>query len=553
MNYKSIIKTVVILASVASLQSCDKDFSEVGGDIIGDNNLNIDTYQVSDLTAYTQPYGALGTQNLANMPFGSLDNGEFGRSNSSFVTQVLSSATSFGMIRSNAVMDSVYVYIPYYSQFDKVENETTYYNLLNVVGDASFNLEVYENGYYLHDVNPGTGKALDYFSDAVAQYEQFKKPTLLNDSENIKQNKEFTFTKQNIVLYKRDANGNIVQDETTGKPIELERLAPGLWLDLNKEYFQKFATTGVNLNDPSQFKDFFRGLYFKATGNQTAGALGLLNLTQGKLVIKYHQEVEEADDDGNPVKKKQHLTATLPFSKAANAGENASVFGDNINVSLNTTEGNKHTQVGNKTEGDPFLYVKGGEGNLAVLDLFNKNDFEELKKLKELDILVNDAILTVHVDVTAMPKNQIPQRLYLYNYDNGSPISDFLNDNSANAQYSKLVYGGIYQAADEENKIKGNTYKFRITEYVRAILKNKELKSPKLAIAATFNYNDLLVNTVTKGTNSKLKTEIENTPENVTYVPSLSAMQPLGTVLYGTNTSSDKKMTLQIFYTKTKN
>lgn len=553
MNYKGIIKTVVILASVASLQSCDKDFSEVGGDIIGDNNLNIETYQVSDLTAYTQPYGALGTQNLANMPFGSLDNGEFGRSNSSFVTQVLSSTTSFSMMKSNAVIDSVYVYIPYYSQFDKVENETTYYNLLNVVGDGSFNLEVYENGYYLHDVNPGTGKALDYFSDATEQYEQFKKPTLLNDSKNIKQNKEFSFTKQNIILYKKDANGNVVQDETTGKPLELERLAPGLWLDLNKEYFQKFTTSGANLNDPSQFKNFFRGLYFKASGNQTTGALGLLNLTQGKLVLKYHQEVEEVDDEGKPIKKKQHLTATLPFSKAADSGENATVFGDNINVSLNTAEGNKHTQTGDKTAGDPFLYVKGGEGSLAVLDLFNKNDFEELKKLKDLDILVNDAILTVHIDAAAMTKNQIPQRLYLYNYDNGTPITDFLNDSSADSQYSKLVYGGIYQEANEENKIKGNTYKFRITEYVRAILKNKELKSPKLAIAATFNYNDLLINTVTKGVNSKLKTEIENTPENVTYVPSLSAMQPLGTVLYGTNTSSDKKMTLQIFYTKTKN
>lgn len=553
MNYKSIIKTVVILASVASLQSCDKDFSEVGGDIIGDNNLNIDTYQVSDLTAYTQPYGALGTQNLANMPFGSLDNGEFGRTNSSFVAQVLSSATSFNMMKPNAVMDSVYVYIPYYSQYDKVENEKTYYKLLNVVGDASFNLEVYENGYYLHDVNPGTGKTLDYFSDAAAQYEQFKKPTLLNDSKNIKQNKEFTFTKENIILYKRDENGNVVSDETTGKPVELERLAPGLWLDLNAEYFQKFAASGVNLNDPSQFKNFFRGLYFKATGNGTTGALGLLNLSLGKIVIKYHQEVEETDDEGNPIKKKQHLTATLPFSKAANAGEEATIFGDNINVSLNQNEGNNHNQVGNKTTGDAKVYVKGGEGNVAVVDLFSKNDFEELKKLRELDILVNDAILTVHVDVDAMPKDQIPQRLYLYNYDNGTPVSDFLNDNSANSLYSKLVYGGIYQPVNEETKVKSNTYKFRITEYIRAILKNKELKSPKLAIAATFNYNDLLINTVTKGVNSKLKTEIENTPENVTYIPSLSAMQPLGTVLYGTNTSSDKKMTLQIFYTKTKN
>ncbi len=552
MNYKGIIKTLAILAGVASLQSCDKDFSEVGGEIIGDNNLNIDTYQVSDLTAYTQPYGALATKNLANMPFGSLDNGEFGRTNSSFVTQVLSSSTTFTMMKPNAVIDSAYVYIPYYSQYDKVENEVTLYKLLNVTGDGTFNLEVYENGYFLQDVNPGTGKTLDYFSDASAQYEQYKNPKLLNDSPNVKQNKSFEFTKQNIIIYKYDDQGNIVKDETTGKPVEKEKLAPGLWLDLNKEHFQKFATSTFNLNDQSQFKNFFRGLYFKATGNSSTGALGLLNIGQGKLVLKYHQEVEEVNDEGQTIKKKQHLTATLPFSKNADS-DNTNAYGENLNVSLNTTEGNKHTALGNKKDGDAMLYVKGGEGNVAVIDLFNKNDFEELKKLKEMNVLINDAILTVHVDETAMNKNQIPERLYLYNYDNGTPISDFLNDNSANASYSKLLFGGIYQAANEESKVKGNTYKFRITEYIRAILKNKELKSPKLAIAATFNYNEALTNTVAKGINSKLKTEIENTPENVTYVPSLSAMQPLGTVIYGTNTTSSKKMTLQIFYTKTKN
>ncbi|WP_158961758.1 DUF4270 domain-containing protein [Myroides fluvii] len=552
MNYKSIIKTFAILVGIAGLQSCDKDFSEVGGDIIGDNNLNIDTYQVQNLTAYTQPYGALSTKNLPNVPFGSIDNGEFGRTNSSFVTQVLSATSSFELMKSNAVIDSVYVYIPYYAQYDKVEDETTYYKLLNVTGDESFNLEVYENGYYLNNVNPGTGKDLDYFSDSSAQFEQYKKPTLLNDSNDLKQNKEFSFTKKNIIIYKRDNNGNIVYDEKTNKPTEQEKLAPGVWLDLNKEYFKKFVDNRNSFKDQSQFKNFFRGLYFKTSGNSTTGALGLLNITQGKMVIKYHQELEETNAEGEKVKKIQRVSITLPFTKEAVPDSSAS-FEPHINVSLTTTEGNSHNREGDKVNGDPLLFIKGSEGNVAVIDLFSTNDFEELKALKEQEYLINDAILTVHVDQTGTNKNQIPQRLYLYNYDNGLPISDFLNDNSANSEYSKLIYGGIFQAASETNNVKGNFYKFRITEYVRALLKSKELKSPKLAIAATYNYNEPLLNTVTKGINSKLKTEIPNTPENVTYVPTLSAMYPMGTVVYGTNTSSDKKMTLQIFYTKTKN
>ncbi|WP_410878114.1 DUF4270 domain-containing protein [Myroides sp. DW712] len=552
MNYKNIIKTFVILASIASLQSCDKDFSEVGGDIIGDNNLNIDTYQVQDIKAYTQPYGALSTKNLPNVPFGSIDNGEFGRTNNSFVTQVLSASTSFDLMKSNAVIDSVYVYIPYYSQYDKVEDEITWYKLQNVTGEGSFKLEVYENGYYLNDVNPGTGKDLTYFSDAQPQFEQFKKPTVLNNSADIKQNNEFTFTKKNIIIYKRDENGNMVYDENTNKPVEAERLAPGVWLDLDKDYFKKFVDDKDLLKDQSQFKNYFRGLYFKATGNSSTGIVGLLNMAQGKMVIKYHQETEETNSEGEKIKKIQRVGVTLPFTKEA-VQDGGTSFDSHINVSLTTTEGNTHNQEGDKINGDSFLYIKGSEGNVAVINLFSANDFEELKALKEKEYLINDAILTVHVDQSAMNKNQIPQRLYLYNYDNGTPISDFLNDNTANADYSKLLYGGIYQAASEANAIKGDFYKFRVTEYIRAMLKSKELKSPKLAIAATYNYNDALLNTVTKGINSKLKTEIPNTPENVTYVPTLSAIYPMGTVVYGTNTSSDKKMTLQIFYTKTKN
>lgn len=537
---------------MASLQSCDKDFSEVGGDIIGDNNLNIDTYQVQNIKAYTQPYGALSTKNLPNVPFGSIDNGEFGRTNNSFVTQVLSASSSFDLMKSNAVIDSVYVYIPYYSQYDKVEDEVTFYKLQNTTGEGSFNLEVYENGYYLNDVNPGTGKDIAYFSDAQPQFEQFKKTTLLNNSGDIKQNKEFSFTKKNIIIYKRDDKGNIVYDEQTNKPVEEERLAPGVWLDLDKDYFKKFVDNRELLKDQSQFKNYFRGLYFKATGNSSTGAVGLLNIAQGKLVIKYHQEIEETNSEGEKIKKTQRIGVTLPFTKDG-VKDSGTSFDSHINVSLTTTEGNTHDREGDKINGDPFLYIKGSEGNVAVIDLFSANDFEELKALKEKEYLINDAILTVHVDQTVMNKNQIPQRLYLYNYDNGTPVSDFLSDNTANADYSKLVYGGIYQAPSETNNIKGDFYKFRITEYIRTMLKSKELKSPKLAIAATYNYNDVLLNTVTKGINSKLKNEITNTPENVTYVPTLSATYPMGTVVYGTNTNSNKKMTLQIFYTKTKN
>jgi len=555
MKYKSIIKTLLAVTAIASLQSCDKDFSEIGSEIIGDNDLNIETYQVNDIVSYTQPYGVVETKNLISMPFGSLDNSEFGRVNSSFVTQVLSSSTTFDGINTSAVVDSVYVYVPYYSTYDKVEDDVTYYKLDNVTGEGSFNLEVYQNNYYLNNANPGTGQALAYYSNWSSIFEANKKPNPLNDLNSIQQSREVTFTKKNIIIYKKDKNGNTIINEDTKKPEVSETLAPGLWLDLDKAPFQRMLidviANRVAFKDPAYFSNYFRGLYFKASNNSTKGLLGMVNLTNGKLVIRYKQEIDDINAEGESIKKTVYNSITLPFSNISDTNS----YSRYINVSLNS-KGDAKTlpseKVGDKEKGDERVYVKGGEGSVAVIDLLSSNDFEELKKLREMNVMINDAVLTVHVDVNAMDKNQIPKRLYLYNYDNGLPLSDFLNDSSVSTEYSKLTFGGIYQAANAETGIAGNTYKFRIAEYIRALIKNKTDKSPKLAISATNNYTDAMLLTVSNGVMNKLQEAIPNNVEDVKSVPTISTMFPLGTVLHGTKTTGKERMTLQIFYTKTK-
>lgn len=543
------------ITAAAGLQSCDKDFSEIGSDIIGDNDLNIETYVVEDIVSYTQPYGTLDTKNLISMPFGSLDNNEFGRVNSGFVAQLLSSSTTFDAINSSVIVDSAYVYIPYYSTYDKVEDEVTYYTLDNVTGDGSFNLEVYENKYFLGDVNPGTGQTLNYYSNISPLFDANKGAEMLNDASNYSQSREVGFTKRNIIVYKKDKNGNNIIDETTQKAKVEETLSPGLWLDLKTPTFQRMLTDIVasksTFKDPSNFKNYFRGLYFKASENNSKGALGLIDISKAKLVIKYKQEVDDTNTDGEKIKKTVYGSISLPFTNIGNT----STYGKYTTVSLNskgTGQAIPSENLGDKVNGDERLYVKGGEGSVAVIDMLSSNDFAELKKLREMGVLINDAILTVHVDKDAMDSNQIPQRLYLYNYDNGLPLSDLLNDNSANAQYSKLSFGGIYQAANAEAGIQGNTYRFRIVEYIRALVKNSTNKSPKLAIAATNNYNDGMLSTISGGVMNKLEVSIPNNFDEVKSIPTTTAMFPLGTVLHGTKSTGKEKMTLQIFYTKTK-
>jgi hypothetical protein len=200
----------------------------------------------------------------------------------------------------------------------------------------------------------------------------------------------------------------------------------------------------------------------------------------------------------------------------------------------------------------PPLYIKGGEGSIAIVDLFSKNDYAELKKLREDDILINDAILTVYVDENAMSNNINPKRLYLYNYDDEVSLVDFSNDTNTNSSYLKAVFGGIFQEENKDKNLEGNLYRFRITEYLRSLIKSKDFKkSPKLALSMANDYNSSFLNYIK---NQTLESPIDNSPNDIKTIPAFSVSCPVGTILYGANTQTEgKKMKLEIFYTKTKN
>ncbi len=555
MNRKNIFKGILFALTFIGLQSCDKDFSDVGGNIIGDGNINIETYTVENIVAYNQVYGATDTKNLVEIPLGSYDNGTLGQTSSSFVVQVAPNSSAFSLIGENAKIDSVYVYIPYFSEYEKTENDIAKYKLNNVYGDGSFDLKVYQNGYFLSNSNPSQGGNSKYFSNNSSIFDSNKIGNILNDSPDSKQNTNFVFTNTNIIIYKYDKDGNPIKDETTGKNQEEERLSPGLWLDLNKEYFQElFIGKKTSLQDPNTFNDLFRGLYFVASGNSSKGAIGLLNIFQGQLVVKYTDEKKSTNSEGEETTTTEKKTMTFSLSSGVSSGNLDA--NSNINVNLYQNSNNAEyldaiSQADTKN-GDDKLYIKGGEGSIAIVDLFSKNDYAELKKLREDDILINDAILTVYVDENAMSNNINPKRLYLYNYDDEVSLVDFSNDTNTNSSYLKAVFGGIFQEENKDKNLEGNLYRFRITEYLRSLIKSKDFKkSPKLALSMTNDYNSSFLNYIK---NQTLESPIDNSPNDIKTIPAFSVSCPVGTILYGANTQTEgKKMKLEIFYTKTKN
>lgn len=558
MNRKALLKGLLLSIGALSIQSCDKDFNTIGSGVIGDENFTMDKYTAANIIAYNQVTGegnqpgAVETGYLPYNALGAFVDPVFGDTEASFVTQLsLPAVNPLSTLGKNPKIDSVYVYIPYLLGASETVNDELEYELPSTYGKGTVNLQIYENGYFLSNFSPDPSNPNRIYSDEKSKIENFVKGVALNDSKDLSQNTSFIFKNTVIKHFKYKKDGSIQTDETTGKPLIKETLKPGLYADLNKAYFDKLLFSPENLENLTNnnlFKNFFRGLYFKASKTGNRGAIGVMNFgsTDAKLVVVYHQDGEKEGDER--VRKEfkfaisNDLTTAVPTNESLITGN---YFTNNFSAKYL-----QNIQNPNKVQGDEKLYLKGGSGSFAVIELFKKNSqgvSEELEYLKKNKWMINDARLSFYVDkVTLSDGQQIePTRIYLYDLDNNIIIKDYATDNTPqNASYPKAIYGGVLERETTDGK-KGIRYRIKVADHINNLI-NKDSTNVKLGLAVSYD--------ITNVSNKRLKTVINNSPKTIKSIPTSSIMSPLGTVLYGNNSSDEaKRMKLEIFYTNPKN
>ncbi len=108
-------KGLLFAAIAFSLVSCDKDFNTIGSNIVDEDYFNFDKAEY-EVVAYDSITGPVQTNNLEINSLGIYNNPgtSFGVSKSSFVTQV-SLPSANVVIGQNPEIDSVWVYVPYFS------------------------------------------------------------------------------------------------------------------------------------------------------------------------------------------------------------------------------------------------------------------------------------------------------------------------------------------------------------------------------------------------------------------------------------------------------
>lgn len=518
---KSIGKIAAISVVAFSILSCEQDYETLGSNIIGEPGFNADLYDEAPLSVTSVKLPPVQTNNLPLHLLGYYDDPVYGAQTASILTQLSlpENSPTFG---EGAVVDSVVLNIPYFStELDPAEDGSRVYELDSVIGTQPIKLSVLESGFFLNQFDPETGfeKSQNYYSDLHTQIENNLTGKVLFDTLS------FYPSDKEIVQYE-------LNEEEEEDTIYSE---PAMRLRLSKEFFQQKIIDmegSGQLASASDFNNYLRGLYIKAENLNGDGSLLMLNLghSEAGVTIYYAAQEKDAKDTDGDEDTEELVSTPKTFTFR---------FGPS---DVNTF------QQDTPDLGQDNIYLKGGEGSMAVIELFSGPDedgngvSDELDFLRENNWLVNEANLTFYVNQELMTGNLEPERLYLYDLNNSTILKDYVLESQGEpnrpASTANDSHLGPLQRDSDKN---GVSYKLRITNHVNTIL-NKDSTNVKLGLVVSHNVNLL--------TNSALK---ESPLEKVELVPASTVITPLGTVLYGPDAADEeKRLKLNIYYTEPK-
>ncbi|QRM88521.1 DUF4270 family protein [Lacinutrix sp. WUR7] len=532
------IKAISLLSLITlAFVACDKDFSTLESEIQGYQNFSTKDATFT-VTTYNKKIEAVQSNALSSNLLGVYNDDIYGLTTASVVTQATLStyAPEFG---DSPELVSVILTIPYYSTLeDTTEGESTYSmtakdSLFGDSDESPIKLSIYKNGYFLRDIDPESlEESQKYYSNAntTINFDNHIEATLF-ETEGTLENPHFFPSKEEITLTTIEDEEEV--EEKLSPRFRKELNAPsGYWESL---FFEKEGMT--ELSNDNNFKNYFRGLYFKAEAVNGKGNLIMLNFNNAMIELNYTNLTGETDEDGTELREDQTLQINLNGNRL-NLFENNITNADVIDAYNNPDEVN----------GDDKLYLKGGAGSMAIIDLFGNEDTDnnELPDDYETFIdtykdqrLINEANLVFYVDETAgLNKEQEPSRVIIYDIQNNVPVIDYYIDspNTIDPEYSVVYHSTVLERDSDGFGVK---YKIRLTEHLNNILLRDSMNL-KLGLMVTTNINEISPYSIF---NSEDK------------VPSGTVMSPRGTVLHGSkaNVPDEKRVKLEIFYTEPEN
>jgi len=515
---------VWVLVVILGFASCDESFTTLDTDLIDQNYTTPDT--VFSVRAYSRFVGPVQTNNQLSYKLGHYNDPLYGPHTADFLTQVVLSANNpaFSVDSLNPSLEKVILTLPYYSTSDTDDDDNTVYDLDSVFGSEPIKLSIYESNYFLRDFDPATGFAdpQQYFSNQRQDFE----PQL---GELLVEIPEFV--------------ASDLADEFIIEDLDTLSFAPGINLELPREFFQEKIwdqqDQEVLLNN-NNFKNYFRGLYFKVEAVNDNGHQIIFDPTQGKISMYYSAETSTFDDSGNQSTDddgeiiRELFTYDLNFSA----------------IKVNVFQHEWPTEViddvaqGDSIQGAQTLYVDGNDGIATIIELFvnddNQNGLDDLQELRDEGWLVNEANLIFYVDQDKITNpSQEPERLLVFDTKNSGILADYSIDLTSNLPPIDAItnhLGRLVRGSDD----RGEYYKIKLTAHVSNLI-NRDSTNVSLGMVVSQNVSYV----------GFFDMEAPLLPDGFDRLPGGAIVAPQGTALHG-NLAADpeKRLRLELYYTK---
>ena len=516
---------LVVFLSLAFI-ACDRDFTSIESDIEGIKNFENNSKSFP-VIAFNKKLNPVQTNGLSSNLLGIYNDPIYGKTTANVVSQVVPTSFDFNFGDSPEI-DSVILVVPYYSKNTGTDEDgNKLYELDSVFGNGKVKLTVYENEYFLRDFDPETNL------EETQRYYSNSNQTINFDNhigELLYQNENFTPSTSEL---------NITDEQTAPPGLHVELLNNNNYWDAVFFFGDPDPESRPELSNQNNFKDYFRGLYFKVeevVGENTV--MTMMNFSQAYILVYYSSLISSEIDPetGDVVEVRDDRFFRMNFNgNILNTLEN-----DPANTVIADANANANTVIGDET-----LYLKGGEGSMAVINVFSGEILDDEGNLvnaldyfksKKDSWLINEANITFYVNQNEVSGYE-PDRVMLYDLENNLPIVDYFFDsstNNTNPLNSKVLYSRILERDEDNNGVK---YKLRMTEHLNNILL-RDSTNVNLGLYVSTNVNDIQKADVLSANNE--------------YAPTGAVLSPRGTALYGSNPSVplEKRVQFEIYYTE---
>ena len=543
--YKYTLRAFACVFVLVLAVACTNDFGDVGTGLVGVVNFETRQTMEIDVVSFTKSIDdGVQTNALPAGAFGVYKDDVYGESTASVLTQV-----SLGRLNPDfgeeTVIDSVFFTLPYFSTLLDTDDEgNSTYELDSIFRNTGpMKLSVYRSNYFLNNLDPSTDfqDPAVYYSNDIENFAGIESQVLfVIDS--------FVPVSDQIILTELEVLDEDAEPDAVADTLVTARLSPALRVPLDTLYFRQnildLEGSEMLLNQ-NNFNNYFRGIYIKAEPLDGKGSYIIFDYSEASIETYYSFTGDddsagdgEATDDG--------------------VGSLRLGFGGVQIIDLKTTYNPEIIAAFEQTDtvnGDESVYLKGGAGSIAMIDLFgpdaNGDDIEDqLEELRSCNVIVNEANLIFYVDQEKVASGSgipEPERVFIYDFDNNATLIDGEIDQTSgfNGPVGTRVnhLGRIVRETEDDESTPGVSYRIRLTQHINNII-NNDSTNVRLALAVTQNVTTLN-SAIIGGT-------LDESRENIERLPVGTVLSQESTILHGSESPNEsKRLKLRISYTLT--